>query len=153
MRVKLRCSVSQRQTSKRLLSLLKPIIIIGAERIRRAQVDIRSLRKEKEARRVVNQPVRRQNRASPRPDTCEYSGTQPGTRQCVDQYVSDGCTTNYYAVDPSNVELVDGQTFPAGGHVNFRWIPLSQYSGTGSYRDPDPNWTIQSGYVGFDPNP
>lgn len=121
----------------------------------RAQVDTRLLRRYKAdpLSNILRGKQRRQNDPSSTPtESCRYNGVQPETSQCQDTDTSNGCTTEYYVVDPTYVQLEDGYTFMAGGHVNFQYIPLSQYQGFGSYSDPDPNWTISSGGLNFDPN-
>ncbi|KAK9897026.1 hypothetical protein P389DRAFT_52332 [Cystobasidium minutum MCA 4210] len=117
----------------------------GTERIRRAQYNPKEALKYKK--------VKRQSAASPRPLSCDYSGPQPPTANCTSTYTSDGCTTGYYEVEERSLQLEGGRTLQSGGHVNFRYIPLSDYQGYGSYRNPDPNWNIESGYLAFDPNP
>jgi hypothetical protein len=63
---------------------------------------------------------------------------------------SDGCTP--YTVSYAGVTLPAGQTFPAGGHVNYQAIPKSQYSPGQTYTKPGAGWT-PSGFSGnFDPN-
>lgn len=128
----------------------------GFERIRRAQVDTRNLRNvgAEASQDVSLRKQRRNNFASPTPSTCPYNGPQPGTDQCKEgQNTSDGCTSpNYYDVGPTSMQLLNGNKLQANGHVNFQYIPLSQYRGFGSKRNPDPQWQPISAGLHFDPN-
>ncbi|BGP54626.1 hypothetical protein JCM8202v2_002213 [Rhodotorula sphaerocarpa] len=63
---------------------------------------------------------------------------------------SDGCTP--YTVTAAGVALPAGQTYQAGGHVNYIAIPKSEYVPGETYLHPGSNWTPQSFGVNFDPN-
>jgi hypothetical protein len=49
------------------------------------------------------------------------------------------------------VTIVSG-TIPSSGHINFQYIALSDYQGSGSYRNRPSNWNLLSGGLHFDPN-
>lgn len=125
------------------------------ERVRRAQVNPLSLRSPRSdnSQNVVLRKNRR-HMASPTPGTCPYSGPQPGTDKCkAGQNTSDGCTSpNYYTVGETSLSMLQGNKIQANGHVNFQYIPLSQYRGYGSKRSPDPQWQPISAGLHFDPN-
>lgn len=126
------------------------------ERIRRAQVNPARLRNSRSetVQDTVLRKARRHNVASPIPGTCPYSGPQPGTDKCKEgQNTSDGCTSpDYYSVGETCLEMLKGNKLQANGHVNFQYIPLHQYRGYGSKRNPDPQWQPVSAGLHFDPN-
>lgn len=50
------------------------------------------------------------------------------------------------------MKLLKGNKLQANGHVNFQYIPLDQYRGYGSKRNPDPQWQPIRAGLHFDPN-
>lgn len=127
----------------------------GLDRIKRSQVDSKTLRRARSglANDAAMHAPQRRTGPSPHPGTCPYNGPQPGTSTCKLQDTSDGCTSpNYYDVEPLYLQLLKSSTLQANGHVNFEYIPLSQYRGYGSKRNPDPQWRPINKGLHFDPN-
>jgi hypothetical protein len=147
--------------------------VTASDRIRRAQANPHRLPKKHALNKRAASVTYTSTSTSPAPTTAAYNGRQTDTSACSNQATSDGCTDPVYTVATGEVDLANGGTFQAGGHVNFQvsrffsnfrtlpqgltrlhsqYIPYSQYTGTGSYRNKPSTWTATSCGLNFDPN-
>ncbi|KAK9897027.1 carbohydrate-binding module family 1 protein [Cystobasidium minutum MCA 4210] len=126
-----------------------------SERIKRAQANAHALPKKhnKRAASVTYSATSTSSAAVTAASAAVYVGRQNDTSACTNQATSDGCTDPVYTIgSDGSVNLSNGGTLPASGHINFQYIPYSQYTGSGSYRSKPSTWSPVGCGMNFDPN-
>lgn len=94
-----------------------------SERIKRAQANAHALPKKhnKRAASVTYSATSTSSAAVTAASAAVYVGRQNDTSACTNQATSDGCTDPVYTIgSDGSVNLSNGGTLPASGHINFQ---------------------------------